>query len=90
MTAANRRFEARRVAGLPLLTVVGAVSTLTALVLALMLPGLARALFLLVAVVGLGAVWIGIRYHEDLIFIGILLRFPQERDYPLVAGWVRR
>lgn len=90
MGAANRRFEPRRLLGLPLLVVAGAVSSLIALVLALMLPALGRCLFLGVAVLGVAAIGIGLRYGDDLPFIGVILAARQERRRHLGPGWVRQ
>ncbi|HET9123237.1 MAG TPA: hypothetical protein VFN52_07055 [Acidiferrobacteraceae bacterium] len=90
MMAANRRFEPKRIMGIPLLAAAGGVSALTAWVLAMLLAGVARGLFLLLGFLGLAMFLLGARYGDDLAFIGVRLQARGERRTRNALGWVRQ
>lgn len=90
MSAYNRRFEPRRLFGMPLAAAAGSAATAATGALSWMTSGAPRLLFITVALataaVALAAVWFG----DDLPLLSVLLMDLCERGLAVHEAWVRR
>ncbi len=90
MNAYNRRFEPRRLFGMPLVTAAASAAASAAGALSWMTSGDVRLLFVTITLaavaVALAALWLG----DDLPLLPVLLLDVRERGLVVHEAWVRR
>ncbi|MHB1951212.1 MAG: hypothetical protein ACYCQK_07025 [Acidiferrobacteraceae bacterium] len=90
MSAYNRRFEPRRLFGMPLLTAAATTAAVATVALAWMTASIARLLFVAVAVVSAAIALAALRLGDDLPLLSVRLMDARERRLAVREAWVRR
>jgi len=87
MSAFNRRFEAREIFGVPIVTAVAAVIALPLVLFTLLLPPALKPVTAIAALAALGAALAGFVIGDDWLFVRVMLAARRERGRVTSETW---